>query len=255
MLSLFVASLLFAGILLSSLQPKQQQGRFVLLTLLIVMGLFSHSAKAQDPAAVHGMLVFGDKSVYLSHLPMFHSPHDYQVIMQVELGPVAMQVYLADQKAHPENRIYTFVPQPLVLPVVVAGKIPFQGDLYRGHFERGGVVIQSSVQVQITKVLYFHKFSSTDSRPALLTYLLFGDSGDYWLAHLIFVKPDFDQIAKVTLPEAPAAADKAVTVTIANFPTEKPLDEGGDYLAECADGPLHIQQLQTQYLEFDDLAM
>jgi hypothetical protein len=35
--------------------------------------------------AVHGMLVVGEGQLFLSHLPMFHAPHDYQIIMEVRL--------------------------------------------------------------------------------------------------------------------------------------------------------------------------
>ena len=31
------------------------------------------------------MLVFGTEKVYFSHLPMFHAPHDYQAVIEVEL--------------------------------------------------------------------------------------------------------------------------------------------------------------------------
>jgi hypothetical protein len=37
-----------------------------------------------DPNATfgtHGMLLFGEETLYLSHLPMFMSPHNFQVIL------------------------------------------------------------------------------------------------------------------------------------------------------------------------------
>ena len=38
-----------------------------------------------DPPAIHGMLMVGTQTIFLSHLPMFHRPHDYQVILEVGL--------------------------------------------------------------------------------------------------------------------------------------------------------------------------
>jgi hypothetical protein len=35
---------------------------------------------------VHGMLLFGEESLYLSHLPMFMTIHDHQVILEVTLA-------------------------------------------------------------------------------------------------------------------------------------------------------------------------
>ena len=37
-------------------------------------------------AANHGMLLFGEQAAYLSHLPMFGSPHNYQAIFEVTLS-------------------------------------------------------------------------------------------------------------------------------------------------------------------------
>jgi hypothetical protein len=34
-----------------------------------------------DTTGVHGMLLFGEDVVYLSHLPMFMSPHNFQVLL------------------------------------------------------------------------------------------------------------------------------------------------------------------------------
>ncbi|WP_373990514.1 hypothetical protein [Duganella sp. BuS-21] len=38
----------------------------------------------------HGMVLFGGKKgLYASHLPMFHAPHDYQVILQLHVADAA----------------------------------------------------------------------------------------------------------------------------------------------------------------------
>ena len=41
---------------------------------------------AGDRPATHGMLMVGSQQIYLSHLPMFHGPHDYRVIVEADLG-------------------------------------------------------------------------------------------------------------------------------------------------------------------------
>ena len=46
----------------------------------------NHHAGLADPPAGHGMLLFGEKSIYLSHLPLFSmTVHRYQVILEVTL--------------------------------------------------------------------------------------------------------------------------------------------------------------------------
>src|SRR5262245_41628455 len=59
-----------------------------------------------DPAAVHGMAMIGESRVFLSHLPMFHRPHDYQVLLEVELSAELRDVPAA---------LHTFVPDPFEL--------------------------------------------------------------------------------------------------------------------------------------------
>jgi hypothetical protein len=51
---------------------------------------------------IHGMLFFGEGTLYLSHLPMFMSMHDHQVILEVTLttaGQDAQASYRADRRA------------------------------------------------------------------------------------------------------------------------------------------------------------
>lgn len=37
-----------------------------------------------NTTGIHGMLLFGDQeALYLSHLPMFTSPHNFQVIVEI----------------------------------------------------------------------------------------------------------------------------------------------------------------------------
>ena len=78
-----------------------------------------------DTPAVHGMLVFGSKHIWLSHLPMFHKPHDYQVIMSVTLkkdGKDLQSAYLADQ-AQSRAAYYSFVPKRFSMTHLVAGTL------------------------------------------------------------------------------------------------------------------------------------
>ena len=46
--------------------------------------------------------------------------------------------------------------------------------------------------------MHWHPFLSDYAHPARLTYALFGDGEETWLAHWISAAPDYDQIVKVT---------------------------------------------------------
>lgn len=182
-----------------------------LLTIATLGGLTSCQPNAQstlaedhdhhdmpDAPSVHGMLVFGTKSIWLSHLPMFHKPHDYQVIMQVTLkrdGVDLLPDYLAD-RAQSGAVYYTFVPKRFSMTHLVSGHLTsIEGTLVRGHFERGGETIAEQVIAEINTVPVKERFTAGTAKPANADYYVLGNSEESWLAHKIVAKPDeFDQI-------------------------------------------------------------
>jgi hypothetical protein len=44
---------------------------------------------SEEPAiGIHGMLIVGEEAIYVSHLPMWMRPHNFQVILEVTFrGP------------------------------------------------------------------------------------------------------------------------------------------------------------------------
>jgi hypothetical protein len=218
---------------------------FLALISTLISALLSGPLYA-DPPAVHGMLVVGEKKIYLSHLPMFHPPHDYQVIFEASFTPAALATYIAAKHSAPAGTIFTLVPEPFELDRMIQSPKPFHAVLYQGHFERGGVPITSSVEVGITKVLFSKHLNPEEARPESIGYILFGSPGEYFLAHLITGEPNFDQIIAATPP--------------------KPIADGSIFMGSFSGvsdlTPPAMSQLQegfsglTQiYLETGDLAM
>jgi hypothetical protein len=177
-----------------------------------------NSSALKDKAAGHGMVVVGKETIFFSHLPMFMSPHDYQVILEGTFskpGADPQRTYKDDRKNQPEGTVFTFNPAAFVLPDLfppAAKRKQFRGDLFRGHFESPPEFpaepsrIASGVNVDVTNVVYFQKLIPPAKRPDNLEYLLFGKGEELFLAHLITGPPDFDQIvsAKITGHEFPA---------------------------------------------------
>src|SRR5258706_108638 len=62
---------------------SQELSRLAVLALLTVLA--ARAATSVDAPSVHGMLIVGESTVFLSHLPMFHPPHDYQLILNAKL--------------------------------------------------------------------------------------------------------------------------------------------------------------------------
>lgn len=153
---------------------------------------------------VHGMLLFGEELLYLSHLPMFMTIHDHQVILEVTLAggqEDAHAVYQADRRDTGE-RVYTLVPEHFSLQRLgIEGADAlrsFQGAIHRGHFEKGSKVILTDLTVNVVRVIHFRKFDPLAVALPELPYLLFGRGDELYLAHLITRPPDFDQIVRVT---------------------------------------------------------
>lgn len=223
------------------------------ISISILFGLpisFAGPAHHHDQPSVHGMLMVGTSQVYLSHLPMFHSPHDYQGIFEVKLDEASHNAYAASLHGSTE-KVYTLVPEIFVLPEMAKNPKVFKAKIYKGHFERGGTVIAHNVSVQISNVIHFEKFDPLKSQPVTGSYVLFGNSDEQFMAHLITAKPDFDQVLQVTVDAG--IAEKLNQGLVLNFHSVKnsdPLREGEHlHAAEAA-----VMVESVLYLEFGDLS-
>lgn len=168
----------------------------IILTLVITQFAYGKGHQHGDAPSVHGMLLFGESEVYVSHLPMFHSPHNYQVIAKVGLSDGAKKIYLNSKKDNPSEIVFTIVPEVFVLPEVMVDGGSFKAKIFAGHFERSGQAITEAVDFEVKEVIYFNQFEAKTFPPEKLTYILFGDSDEMFGAHLISAKPDFDQIVE-----------------------------------------------------------
>jgi hypothetical protein len=160
---------------------------------------------------VHGMLVLGGQRtatemrspVYVSHLPMFSSPHDFQIILRV--GGEAANTYGNFVAHFGLDPIFTFQPEPFSIdeldPSAPGGpaRTSFRGTLYRGHFERGGDKIATDVPFDVEQAVHYRRFrSATGHDKGPLRYLCFGQPDAVHLAHLVDgPPPDFDQVLQV----------------------------------------------------------
>lgn len=223
---------------------------FIAALFSVVSSTAQHHAK--DKPSVHGMLVFGKEKIYASHLPMFHSPHNYQVILELKLAEKDKEAFITDQKAYPETATYTLAPEQFVLPDILLHPKPFKAMLYRGHFERGGAAITDSVSVTIEQVIYNTRFDGAASQIPTANYILFGNEKEQFAAHRISSAPDFDHVLQVKLV-TPFLA-KPIEV-IVNHKSNTVPGTGGNLLqAKTIRGePISFTWLRQLYLEFDDL--
>lgn len=225
-------------------------------TSIITFHLYAQST-TPEPAAIHGMVVFGKQKIYASHLPMYHSPHDYQVIFELNIDSVSTSSLEEDQRKHPNDITYTLEPEPFVLTDMINHPFAFKAKLFRGHFERGGYEIADNVIVNVEKVVYAKKLEDISLSPVFppangTSYILFGNEIEQFAAHKITSHPNFDHIAQINFKKDMAYNWVGV------------VDENNDFVPDIGGNTIQVRVsdrgakasftwLKQIYLEFTDL--
>jgi hypothetical protein len=165
-----------------------------------------HMHGEHSTMGVHGMLLFGEEALYLSHLPMFERPHNFQVLLEVGFDDAVLQALGADREGG--GGLHTFEPEKFPISELDPGgggpvRTSMVGTVFHGHFERGGTPIASGT-AQVRNVVYFAELDrqAAHDPDATLRYLCFGRGGRLHLAHQITASPDFDQVLPVRLVPA-----------------------------------------------------
>jgi hypothetical protein len=155
------------------------------------------------------MVLVGESPCYLSHLPMFMSPHNYQVVLKCTLDNDASGRLRELRTRLGRDVLVTVKPEVFaitdLMPVDAARQVltEFNADVVEGHFEHGGRTLAPAAVVNVDEVMYFCELdlgaASPDERVGEMEYLLFGDADDeLFLAHRIGSRPNFDQVLRIT---------------------------------------------------------
>ena len=184
--------------------------RQLLHTLAALAFLYAGQAAAQDTSmGAHGMALFGDRDgLYASHLPMFHAPHDHQVVLQVRLADPQLDRALRE-RMQDTTALWTIDPERFALsrlgPASAAPLAGFSADVYSGHFERGGERVHTGARFVVDKVVYFQRLDPAARARDEAHYLPVGK----YLFKRIDSRPDADHIVKLAAPvTAPLAIRK-----------------------------------------------
>jgi hypothetical protein len=204
---------------------------------------------AAPDCGVHNMMLVGTKKAYLSHLPMFHSEHRFQVILEARFdngSKTVDRIYFDDRAKHPSIGMFTVSPgelfklSRLFAPADQPERNGFSATVFRGHLERGGVEIDglAGINVTVTRIIYAQELKPGAKRADSLRYILFGGAGEFFLAHQITQAPDFDQIVVVdidghTFRQEELEAGVIVTIPDRNNTAEDRL-RAGDVVAATA---------------------
>lgn len=186
--------------------------RIIASASLALCTLPLHAADASYGS--HGMALFGgQEGLYASHLPMFHAPHDYQVILQIHIADPGTDAALR-KRLDGKDVLWTIDPEKFELsslaPEAKTPRKQFTADLVQGHFERGGSIQYKGAKVVIDKVLMFRQLDGKPRDAVMSRYMQVGSGAQRFLVKEIDTRPDFDHI--VAYHAAPGALGNPVQV-------------------------------------------
>lgn len=155
-------------------------------------------ATAGPTFGTHGMALFGGKEgLYASHLPMFHAPHDYQVVLQLRVADARLDAALK-RRLDGKTALWTVAPEKFDLDRLAPGAADplrsFKADLVLGHFEQGGKTQYSNATLIVDKVLLYRQLSPAAKTNSTATYVQIGNGKQRYLIKEIDSRPDLDHI-------------------------------------------------------------
>lgn len=143
--------------------------RALIVSLLIACTSFISLAESApeelpplDPAyvGVHGMVLMNNAStIFAYHLPLYHKPHDVQLLYKLDVKNIALVHLVRD------NEMVTIKPKPFNLQRLMRGeKVALEADIYIGHFERDGMLVYKNMTLNFAEQLYMRKLD--DVKPS-----------------------------------------------------------------------------------------
>lgn len=217
----------------------------LILLFALLLSPFAHAAG--PTFGQHGMALFGGADgLYASHLPMFHPPHDCQVILKLRLADKGLDAQLR-RALGAKLALWTLSPEQFDLDRLAPdSKQPlnrFKADIVQGHFEQGGKTRHAGATIIVEKVLVFRKLSPVPAQASAARYLQLGSGSERFLVKEIDTRPDFDHIVAIRT-RAGAAADPLVV------PKASLAEPSARMLGDALPG---AKVLGTVYFSVDDL--
>lgn len=170
--------------------------------IALILSLAATLAGAASPTfGTHGMVLFGGTdALYASHLPMYHAPHDYQVVLRVRLADPAIDAAVR-ARLQEQVALWTLDPEKFALERLAPGAADplkrFRASVVLGHFERDGVVQHQQADILVEQVLHFRQLPMQMRRTSAASYLQLGRDERRFLVKLVEARPDFDHIFAV----------------------------------------------------------
>ncbi|MFC5478685.1 hypothetical protein [Massilia suwonensis] len=169
--------------------------------LVVFLLLLPFQLSAREPShGVHGMVLFGGSDgLYASHLPLFHAPHDNQVVLKVRFEDPALDRAMR-ARLDGKTALWTLEPEAFALHRLAPGSAAplraFRANVVKGHFERDGTIRERGAALVVEQVVLYRTLSPQPAVHPVARYLPVGG----FLVKLIDNRPDFEHIVLLAHP-------------------------------------------------------
>lgn len=217
----------------------------LLVTSFLTAPFISINAQANDSPILHGnhnlmgshgmvLIYHPEEGFFVSHLPLYLTPHDYQLIYKIQ---VAEPEKLTDLL---KNDMVTLLPANFDLSRLIVGeRFSINTTFFQGHFERGGKS-QFSTDMTFEKPILIKKVSPTFTSTKAVTFLAPISEQNAIFAHRIQKPPSFDAIGFVN---SATVNDKFDTL-ICDKPSKLSVETIKAKLTACA--KFDVKYIETQ---------
>jgi plastocyanin len=153
----------------------------------------------------HSMVVTGSDPAgfFLHHIALFNDTnHYYHVTLEARLkDPAAQNAYRA-YRAQNGDSLVILDPELFLLPEIQSGKRTSFVATFNHESWDGVIKGLQGVSVDIVRVIQFRRYDPKAVYPDRLTYQLYGNDKEVFLAHQVTAAPSFQQVIK--LKDVPA---------------------------------------------------
>lgn len=198
---------------------------FILFSTTVLANTPLHNSqnthKSHSYVGFHGMaLILANDTVLASHMPLYATPHDYQIVYEVTTSDTHLKIIKdALRKAANEQSQITILPSNFDLKLLINKKTPtLNTTVFNGHFERGGTALFST-KLTFKNPLYIKKLAITQPVKAEFD-LIKVSAGQGVVIHKIQSKPSYDSLSLVPLTRGKyngeLECDSAINTTLAS---------------------------------------
>jgi len=198
---------------------------FILFSTTVLANTPLHNSqnthKSHSYVGFHGMaLILANDKVLASHMPLYATPHDYQIVYEVTTSDTHLKIIKdALRKAANEQSQITILPSKFNLNLLINKKTPtLNTTVFNGHFERGGTALFST-KLTFKNPLYVKKLAITQPVKAEFD-LIKVSAGQGVVIHKIQSKSSYDSLSLVPLTRGKyngeLECDSAINTTLAS---------------------------------------